>query len=180
LLDEPTNHLDLDMRHALTLALQDYTGAIVLISHDRHLLRTVAEDFLLIADGRVHRFTGDLDDYRQWLSEQRRDTTPEPGAAPAEQSAAARKERRRLEAEKRQQIHPLRTQLKKLEALLDQLHAKKQAIMAQLSDPALYSEMEKERLKRLLTEQAHIENETGKTEEEWLRLSTEIEAAEQA
>jgi ATP-binding cassette subfamily F protein 3 len=180
LLDEPTNHLDLDMRHALTLALQDYTGAIVLISHDRHLLRTVAEDFLLIADGRVHHFTGDIDDYRQWLNEQRRDLASESGDTPAEQSAAARKERRRLEAEKRQQLSPLRTQLKKLEALLDQLHSKKQALMTQLSDPALYTETEKERLKRLLTEQAHVDNETGKTEEEWLRLSTEIEAADQA
>jgi ATP-binding cassette subfamily F protein 3 len=178
LLDEPTNHLDLDMRHALTLALQDYTGAIVLISHDRYLLRTVAEDFLLVADGRAQGFSGDLDDYRQWLNEQRRETSSELDTAPAEQSATARRERRRAEAEKRQHLSPLRTRLKKLETLLDQLHIAKQVIIAQLSAPAIYAEAEKEHLKRLLAQQAKIDQQISKVEADWLDLTTEIAAME--
>ena len=73
LLDEPTNHLDLEMRHALSVALQDYQGAIVVVSHDRHLLRSVTDQLLLVADGKVQPFDGDLDDYRLWLAEQKKD-----------------------------------------------------------------------------------------------------------
>jgi len=75
LLDEPTNHLDLEMRHALTIAMQEYEGAMIIVSHDRHLLRTVTDTFLLVANGKVDEFDGSLDDYRQWLSQQNKKTS---------------------------------------------------------------------------------------------------------
>ena len=93
LLDEPTNHLDLNARDALNLALQDYQGAMVLVSHDRYLLRTVADDFWLVADGNAKAFTGDLDDYRQWLSDRR--ALPE---VSTDAKAVSRKDQRRLDA----------------------------------------------------------------------------------
>ncbi|PKM45616.1 MAG: ABC transporter ATP-binding protein [Gammaproteobacteria bacterium HGW-Gammaproteobacteria-1] len=178
LLDEPTNHLDLEMRHALTLALQDYNGAMVVVSHDRHLLRSVTDRLLLVADGRVENYDGDLDDYRQWLAERRTDRGDNGGAAGAEHSAAARKERRRQDAEQRQKLQPLRKELQKLEGQLDKLNQQKAALQQQLAEPALYEAASKEQLKALLLEQARLDQTLGETEERWLTLSEELEAAQ--
>jgi len=95
LLDEPTNHLDLQMRQALTLALQDYTGAVIVVSHDRHLLNSTVERYVLVAEGEVRSFDGDLDDYRQWLAQRRRTQ------AAAQRGASADKAERRQQAERR-------------------------------------------------------------------------------
>src|SRR5690554_3614775 len=114
LLDEPTNHLDLDMRDALTLALQDFEGAMVLVSHDRHLLRTVCDRFLLVSDGRAEDFDGDLDDYRQWLASRRNVAAAAAGSA-GDNSAAARKDKRREAAEQRNRLKPLRDTVTRLE-----------------------------------------------------------------
>ncbi len=180
LLDEPTNHLDLEMRHALTLALQEFEGAMVVVSHDRHLLRSVTDRLLLVADGRADPFDGDLDDYRRWLDERRSVENAGDGAAePVEHSAAARKEKRRLEAEQRQRLQPLRKELRHLETRLDQLNTDKSALQAQLTEPALYEADAKERLKALLLQQAHLDQTLAETEERWLTLGEELEMLQQ-
>jgi len=179
LLDEPTNHLDLEMRHALTLALQDYEGAMVVVSHDRHLLRSVTDRLLLVADGKVQNYDGDLDDYRQWLSERRRQTEGSgDDAVAAEHSAAARKEKRRLDAEQRQKLQPLRKELQKLETQMEKLNKHKAELEQQLADPAVYEAASKDRLKDLLLQQAQVDRELGGVEERWLTLSEELEAAQ--
>ena len=98
LLDEPTNHLDLEMRHALSVALQDYQGAIVVVSHDRHLLRSVTDQLWLVAGGQLQPFDGDLDDYKVWLAEQKRQTETQ-ADEPAAANAVSRKDQRKLDAE---------------------------------------------------------------------------------
>ena len=179
LLDEPTNHLDLEMRHALTLALQDYQGAMVVVSHDRHLLRSVTDQLLLVADGKVENYDGDLDDYRQWLAERRKQSEGSgDDSSVGEHSAAARKEKRRLDAEQRQKLQPLRKELQKLEGQMEKLNGQKAELQQQLADPAVYEAGSKERLKALLLEQARLDQALGETEERWLTLSEELEAAQ--
>src|SRR5690606_31261609 len=108
LLDEPTNHLDLEMRHAVVVALQGFQGATVTVSHDRHLLSSTVDEYFLVADGRVRRFDGDLEDYRQWLNERRRrrQTDAIGGGAKKANSAAVRKAERRREAQQRTALKP--------------------------------------------------------------------------
>ena len=109
LLDEPTNHLDLDMRHALNVALQDYEGALIVVSHDRHLLRTTTDAFLIVGHGRARPFDGDLDDYRDWLAEREKAARAAQEAAQAKAaggpSAAEKREQKRADAETRQRDH---------------------------------------------------------------------------
>ena len=180
LLDEPTNHLDLEMRHALTLALQEYDGAMVVVSHDRHLLRAVCDRFILVADGRAIPFDGDLEDYRRWLS-QRNATSqrPDDGEPPARHSAEARKSRRRDDAERRQRLRPLKKEVERWDAKLDQLQIQHSELEQQLADPALYSDDQKDRLKTLLTQQAEIAKHLQHAEEQWLTASEALERAEQ-
>jgi len=173
LLDEPTNHLDLDMRHALTMALQTFEGAMVLVSHDRHLLRTVCDSLLLVADGRVEPFSGDLDDYGKWLADQRRER-----AAVVESDRPEkrdRKEQRRLEAERRNQMQPLRNRVKKLEAELEKLVSRKDELTIALADPAIYDDSSREQLKMLGREHAQLEKALGETEEAWLLACETLE-----
>jgi len=181
LLDEPTNHLDLEMRHALAMALQDFQGAMVVVSHDRHLLRTVTDSLLLVANGKAQSFDGDLDDYRRWVDEERKreESASEESAGEVTHSAAARKEQRRLDAEKRQKLQPLRKELQKLEARMEKLNEKKSAIETELADPAIYEAASKERLKHLLTEQTANTQELADVELRWLDLSEQLENAEQ-
>ncbi len=175
LLDEPTNHLDLEMRHALNVALQDYSGAMLIVSHDRHLLRSVSDRFWLVAEGAASPFEGDLDDYRQWLLKSRKENEETETSLGTVHSAAARKDRKRLEAQQRQRLKPLKTALQDLETRLTELNEKKSALEQQLSDPALY-DTEKERLKPLLVEQARIKQAISDAEERWLDTSERLEA----
>ena len=181
LLDEPTNHLDLDMRHALTLALQDYQGALIVVSHDRHLLRTTTDEFLLVAEGRAQPFTGDLHDYRDWLNERQRAANREatPRAGGNGNSAAERREQKRLEAERRQQWaikrKPLEQQLKKLEQRLEKLHGEQTRLSSELSDPALYEDANKNRLKEALLRKAQLDKEVEDIEGEWLETQEALE-----
>ena len=126
LLDEPTNHLDLDMRQALTEALVDYEGSLVVVSHDRHLLRNTVEEFYLVHDKKVEEFKGDLEDYQKWLNEQ--NSAPENKSSEKnddnENSMQNRKEQKRREAELRQQTAPLRKQISQLEEKMNK-HASK-------------------------------------------------------
>lgn len=158
LLDEPTNHLDLDMRQALTEALVDYEGSLVVVSHDRHLLRNTVEEFYLVHDKKVEEFKGDLEDYQKWLSEQ--NSAPENKSSEKnednENSMQNRKEQKRREAELRQQTAPLRKQISQLEEKMNKHASKLTDIENQLADSELYSAENKEKLTALLAQQVEV------------------------
>ncbi len=176
LLDEPTNHLDLEMRQALAVALQDYAGAVVLVSHDRHLLRTVADEFRIVHHGRAMPFDGDLEDYADWLAQtgsgQAAQGQPAPSVAP---TADSRKQRKREDAERRNRLSPLRAQVARCEADLERLARETTSLQEQLATPELYSEPAKEKLRALLQSQASLQRETHKTEAAWLEASERLE-----
>ena len=174
LLDEPTNHLDLEMRHALSVALQDYQGAIVLVSHDRHLLRTVTDRFLLVGEGKVQAFDGDLEDYRLWLNECKKD---EDKSVDDVTGAVSRKDQRKQDAEFRKKQKPLLDALKKAEQAVEKYHNEQRHIEAELADPALYSETEKDRLKKLLARKTEIDKALDAAESEWMEAEERLEAA---
>jgi ATP-binding cassette subfamily F protein 3 len=180
LLDEPTNHLDLEMRYALTMALQDYQGAVVLVSHDRHLLRTVCDNFYLVANGTLQPFDGDLDDYRDWLMQQARDSneTSRETSTITENTAAARKHRKRLEAEQRKQLQPLKKDIARLEQDMDRLSREKATIDEQLADSRIYQDARRDELQDLLVRQGKISRDLDEVEEQWLSLTQQLEAAE--
>ena len=179
LLDEPTNHLDLEMRHALALALQDFEGALVVVSHDRHLLRSTTDELWLVADGGVAPFVGDLDDYRRQVLGRNRETdaTPAAGRATPDHSAAGRKDRKRQEAEQRKRLQPLRKRVLELEREVGALQARKAGLDRELADPALYRQDAAERLQTLLREQAAAGQRLAALEEAWLEASEAYEAA---
>lgn len=178
LLDEPTNHLDLEMRLALELALQDYPGAMVLVSHDRHLLRTVTDSFLLIAEGKAIDFDGDLDDYRTWLDQRERNRTSNSNIDDnTPHSATARRDRKRLQAEQRQRQQPLRYELRKLDAQLEKLHTRQSELDTALGVGAFYEPAQKDKLQKLLLEKAELGKQLAITEERWLEISEELERA---
>ncbi|MBK8897825.1 MAG: ATP-binding cassette domain-containing protein [Candidatus Competibacteraceae bacterium] len=182
LLDEPTNHLDLDMRHALTLALQDYQGALIVVSHDRHLLRTVTDEFLLVADGRAQPFDGDLDDYRDWINERQRTASREAESRTTgnSNSALERREQKRQDAERRQQQaikrKPLEQRIKKLEQQLETLHAEQSRLHDDLLEPALYEDANKTPLKALLLRKAQADKALEEIESDWLEAQEALEA----
>ncbi|MBK8636875.1 MAG: ATP-binding cassette domain-containing protein [Chromatiaceae bacterium] len=180
LLDEPTNHLDLEMREALGEALQDFEGALVVVSHDRHLLRVTVDQLLLVDGGRVAPFEGDLDDYPTWLlrRQPRAEELADPDDAPAgETSAAIRKDQRRQEAEERKRLQPLRQRLQKLEARLDHLAARRAALETALAEPSLYEAEGKPRLLTLLADKQRLDTEQEEAEADWLITSEELEEA---
>ena len=182
LLDEPTNHLDLDMRHALTMALQEFEGAMVLVSHDRNLLRSTTDELLLVHDGRVEEFAGDLDDYSEWLTKQRAQTVEQEVNTSSEvtaHSAQGRKDQKRLAAEKRNAMRPLKRKADKLETQLDKLQSRLAGVEEELGDPSIYDDSQKDRLKQLLTDQAELTKEISTAEEEWMMALEELEALEQ-
>jgi ATP-binding cassette subfamily F protein 3 len=173
LLDEPTNHLDLEMRQALAVALQDYEAAVVLVSHDRHLLRAVADELILVDQGRAVPFDGDLEDYARWF------TAREQRAAEAEaseNSAEQRKQRKRAEAERRNRLSPLRAEIARLEAALAALERQRLEIEAALADPAIYAEQSKPRLQELLRSQAQLRRDVESNEAAWLAASERLDA----
>ncbi|MFM7066328.1 MAG: ATP-binding cassette domain-containing protein [Gammaproteobacteria bacterium] len=188
LLDEPTNHLDLEMRHALAMALQDFAGALVVVSHDRHLLRLVTDQLWLVDDGRAAPFDGDLDDYASWLGSRR-----EPAAATARTPAATasaatppagsgetaeqRQARKRAEAERRQALAPLRQAVGRAEREMEDAAAAAGRIEASLAEENLYEPARKADLTRLLAEQAAVRQRLARAEEAWLEASEQLESA---
>lgn len=172
LLDEPTNHLDLEMVHALTIALQEFEGAIVLVSHDRHLLANTADEFYSIHRGRFTAFDGTLSDYESWLRRNQEtgdDSAPAPG-----QSAPDKKQQRQDAAARREELAPLRKQEQQLEREMGKLQQALDAVDARLADPTLYEEAEKERLTRLLQEQGHLKTELKDREERWFEIQHKL------
>ena len=182
LLDEPTNHLDLDMRQALTEALVDYEGSLVVVSHDRHLLRNTVEEFYLVHDKKVEEFKGDLEDYQKWLSEQ--NSTPENKVSEKvgdnENSVQNRKEQKRREAELRQQTAPLRKKITQLEEKMNKFSSELANIENQLADAELYSAENKEKLTALLTQQVDVKKALDDVEMEWMTAQEELEEMLQA
>jgi ATP-binding cassette subfamily F protein 3 len=172
LLDEPTNHLDLEMRHALTMALQEFDGAMILVSHDRHMLRSVCDTLLLVAEGRVETFSGDLEDYATWLIEQR---SGEAQDCRPDDSQLSKKEKRRQNAAQRKNEQPLRRELKQLEQLLAKLQTRKTEVAEKLADPSVYDGDDSELLKALSIEHTALERQLNDAEEHWLLLSEELE-----
>jgi len=186
LMDEPTNHLDLEVRHALTLALQSFEGVLILVSHDRHLLRNTVDEFLLVANGEVAEFKGDLDDYQKWLLEQKRQEQKAEAeafskSAPEEKkslSAAERKEQKRLAAERRNQLRPIKKNVEKLEAEMEAQQTALEEIENALSDSNLYSAENKDRLKTILQQQASLKQQAEQTEEAWMEQQEALETLE--
>ncbi|MFN4292217.1 MAG: ATP-binding cassette domain-containing protein [Permianibacter sp.] len=181
LLDEPTNHLDIDMRETLTEALQSFEGALVLVSHDRHLLRATCDEFWLVDSGRAEPFDGDLEDYAKWLLKPDETAAVNSGFAEAKagdnhQSAAAKKDRKRLEAEQRKMRQPLQQKIQQLDKQLAQLSTRLAEIDAVLADSGIYADSEKARLKKLLDEQASLRKQQASIEEDWMLQSEALEA----
>ncbi|CAI1125699.1 MULTISPECIES: ABC transporter ATP-binding protein [Serratia] len=177
LLDEPTNHLDLDMRQALTEALIDFEGALVVVSHDRHLLRSTTDDLYLVHDGQVEVFDGDLDDYQQWLADLQRQENQQdaPDKENNANSAQARKDQKRREAEFRSQTQPLRKQIAKLEQQMEKLSAELAAVEEKLADSALYDISRKADLTLCLQQQSQAKSALEETEMTWLDAQEQLE-----
>ena len=154
LLDEPTNHLDLDTREALAVALAQFEGTLILVSHDRHLLRATTDQFLIVANGTVQPFDGDLEDYREWLL--KRNVAPAPP-------------KKIPEPKKPKPGKPFDARIKRLEELMARLNARKGEIETRLGDPAVYQDAEA--LKGLLLDQAYVAKELEQVETEWLELA---------
>ncbi|WP_321925402.1 ATP-binding cassette domain-containing protein [Paraburkholderia guartelaensis] len=189
LLDEPTNHLDLETRHALTMALAQFEGTLILVSHDRHLLRATTDQFMLVAKHRLQPFDGDLDDYRDWLlqhaAEQRAalkeaasgTTNAANGANAAD--GVNRKEQRRQEAEQRQKVahlkKPLQAKIGKIEKEMDALNSEKSTLDAFVADPASYEPEQKSRLTDAIRRQADVASRLETLEAEWLDAHEELE-----
>lgn len=176
LLDEPTNHLDLDMRQALTEALIDFEGALVVVSHDRHLLRSTTDDLYLVHDGQVEPFDGDLEDYQQWLSDLQKQSSVNEPKQDSANSAQARKDQKRREAELRTQTQPLRKQIEKLEKQMEKLNAQLAEAEAKLADSALYDQSRKADLTQALQQQATAKSALEECEMAWLDAQEQLEA----
>lgn len=179
LLDEPTNHLDLDMRQALTEALIDFEGAIVVVSHDRHLLRSTTDEFYLVHDQLVEPFNGDLEDYQKWLNNDQKDNKkPETEiiTPPIENlSAQDRKELKRKEAEFRAQMQPLKKALQQTENRIEQIRSSLDAVEQQLVDPQLYDSQNKTKLTDLLLKQNQLKIDLDTQEKNWLDIQEQLD-----
>jgi len=183
LLDEPTNHLDLEMRLALTMALQEFSGAVVVVSHDRHLLKSTTDEFLLVADGQVQPFDGDLEDYARWLVDYRVRQAPA-SSSESNPDKTDKRVQRQAAAALRQQLAPHKREADKLEKELGQLHEKLAAVETRLGESDIYDAARKDELRDALAEQAKLKSREADLEERWLlaletleALQAELEAA---
>ncbi|MCU7999544.1 ABC transporter ATP-binding protein [Shewanella sp. SM95] len=179
LLDEPTNHLDLEMRHALTMALQTFEGAMVVVSHDRHLLRLTCSDYYLVDQGEVRAFDGDLDDYHQWLLDAAKANSNQNSTSDEIKPAADKKQQKRLEAEIRQKVSPLKRKQTKLETEQQKLSERLAELEHLLADSELYDQDNKAKLTSVLTERTSLTQTLEDSEMQWLELQEEIDAMEQ-
>lgn len=179
-LDEPTNHLDIDMRQALTEALQEFPGAILVVSHDRHLLNSTVDEFCLVADNQIQAFDGDLSAYHTWLQAR------QANSAQAEKSEATqdkvekvdRKEERRKAAELREKLRPLRKQVEKYEKAVQTAQTHLDTISESMADASLYNADQREKLQALLSDEAKWKKSLEENEEAWFELQEELEEAE--
>jgi ATP-binding cassette subfamily F protein 3 len=179
LLDEPTNHLDIEMRQALVEALQEFQGAMLIVSHDRFLLRATCDQLWLVDDQRVLDFKGDLDDYRRWLANRDNSSNVETSQQQHGASTSSRKDQKRQQAQQRQQLRPLRKKAKQLEASVEKLQQRSEVLQMQLADSGIYQQQRKQELRQLLEEKGEIDAGLAETEEQWMQALEELEAAQQ-
>ncbi|AZD32528.1 ATP-binding cassette domain-containing protein [Pseudomonas chlororaphis] len=175
LLDEPTNHLDLEMRLALTMALQEFSGAVLVVSHDRHLLKSTTDNFFLVADGKVEEFDGDLDDYARWLVDYRQRNAPV-STTTVNPDKTDKKAQRQAAAALRQQLAPHKREADKLETELGKVHERLAKIEASLGDSGIYEAARKDELRDLLAEQAKLKVREGELEEAWMEALELLES----
>jgi len=175
LLDEPTNHLDLEMRHALAMALQEYEGAMVLVSHDRHLLRSVTDQFLLVDEGGVKPFNDDLDAYRNWLMQPKMQAG-ENNVNDDGSKAINRKAQRQQLAEQRNRLNPLKKEVKALEKKMADLEQELSVIEAELARPEMYQAENRGQMEAMSKRRGELAAQLEGTEENWLLKSEELEA----
>ena len=179
LLDEPTNHLDIEMREALAEALVDFEGALIVVAHDRHLLASATDQWMLVANGRVAEFEGDLDDYKEWARQYRARAlgSSDTAAVPA----VSRKDERRAEAEARQRLagarKPFEKRLAAIEAELAPLAAEAKEAEAWLANAEAYEEPNRERLQEMLRRRGELASRIAQLEEDWLWNQAAMEKA---
>ncbi|UTA48024.1 ATP-binding cassette domain-containing protein [Simiduia sp. 21SJ11W-1] len=179
LLDEPTNHLDLEMRHALTVALQAFEGAVVVVSHDRHLLRNTVEEFWLVHQGRVEPFAGDLEAYHQWTQALQQTAAPTANTSD-DANKVDRKAQRQQAAAQRARLKPLTQALKKAEQQMESFQATLSEVEAAMADTSLYQDDQKDRLHALIQAQAEAKAGLEAAETRWFELSEELELLQAA
>lgn len=179
LLDEPTNHLDLEMRHALTMALQSFEGAMIIVSHDRHLLRLSCSDYYLVDQGEVKSFEGDLDDYHQWLLDAAKTANKDDADATAK-PVQDKKQQKRLEAELRQKLSPMKKIQTKLEKEQQKASDRLSELEEMLADTSLYDADNKPKLTQVLNERTKLTQGLEESEMEWLEVQEQIEEIEQS
>jgi ATP-binding cassette, subfamily F, member 3 len=175
LLDEPTNHLDLEMRHALTLALQDYEGGVILVSHDRALLRASCDKFVLVADGKAEEFDGDLDDYKNWLST----TKIQESAVKLPENTTKKQDYAQSKADRQARLvarRPLIKETEQIEKQLEKAQAEKAVLDARAAESSLYELHNKAELQALLKRQADLSAQIDEAEMRWLELHEALEA----
>ena len=187
LLDEPSNHLDVDMREALARALTQFEGSILLVSHDRHLLRSTTDEFMIVADGSISEFDGDLDDYQQWLTDKKATERQESTLAKQQDRLATtdesthidRRARRRQEAEERQRLgilkKPLIKELKQIESKLEKVSERLEELQKAMSDENFYSDENRDNRIAQLSEHGQLEAQKNQLEERWFELTEDIE-----
>jgi len=181
LLDEPTNHLDLDMRHALSMALMEYSGALLVISHDRHLLRSVCDDLYVVHNGQLHEFRQSLDEYPNWLKAQDEEPDDELSPAPQATRTSSKKQNRQDEARRRQQLKPHRDVVRNIEKQMNKHRHDLEGIESGLHDETLYIDAaRKEEMTTLLQQQAELKSSLETLEWEWLEASEKLEEADRA
>ena len=182
LLDEPTNHLDLEMREALSVALASYSGALVLVSHDRHLVEAIADKLWLVDSGKVSEFSGDLNDYQEYLLRKAREfREAQQAAAPAPSASVSSyktKEQKQLEAQKRAALRPLKLKIEANEKKMATIESRLATIDERMADASLYEDSNKGELEQLILERAELNGQKDTLEEEWLALNDELEAAQ--
>lgn len=179
LLDEPTNHLDLDMRHALGVALMEYSGALLVISHDRHLLRSVCDDLYIVHNGKLHEFRQPLDEYPNWLKDQNAELLAESSSASPVTRVSSRKQNRQQEAQRRQLLKPHLDTVRKIDRQMIQHRTDLAGLEQILVDESLYTDASrKEEMTRLLQQQAGLKSSLETLEWEWLEASEKLEKAE--
>ncbi|RDL44068.1 ABC transporter ATP-binding protein [Marinomonas piezotolerans] len=181
-LDEPTNHLDIEMRQALTEALQEFNGAILVVSHDRHLLNSTVDEFFLVADHKVEAFDGDLQAYHQWLQARQQQANQAEKAESGEPKVdkVDRKEERRKAAELREKLRPLRKAVEKHEKAMQTAQGHLDTISEAMSDNSLYEAANKDKLTALLANEAKWKQSLEQAEEAWFEAQEALEEAEAA
>ena len=179
-LDEPTNHLDIEMRQALTEALQEFEGAILVVSHDRHLLNSTVDEFFLVADHKIEAFDGDLHSYHQWLQarQQQANQAERAVANDAKVEKVDRKEERRKAAELREKLRPLRKSIEKYEKAMQTAQSHLEIIGEAMSDNSLYEAANKDKLQSLLADEAKWKKNLEEAEEAWFEAQDELEQME--